>query len=129
MPTSTLSYELDLQNTDTDEIVGVQAVVQAVLTLPDDIAGSAIYSIAASAVDTSLPILNANGVDLVLFQALDKEVIVKFNSIAGTAFPVRAGGVFLLDTKNITSVYVSNEAITAANVRLIQARVQPLPVV
>jgi hypothetical protein len=114
---SQISYTLKVQGTDANSLVTTQAEVDAVLPLDMEVAGDNTYKVPAGAIDMPLNILDSN-IDVVILIP-KTELTVKFQSTAGTPFPLRAKGANLLDTKDIVAVFVSNPG-ADSNIRFIQ---------
>ncbi len=112
-----LAYTLKVQGTDVASQVTTQAEVDAALLLDVDVNGDVTYKVPAGVVDMPLNVLDDN-VDIVILIA-KTALTVKFQSTAGTPFPIRAKGAILLDVKDITAVYVSNPG-AQSNIRFIQ---------
>jgi hypothetical protein len=112
-----IAYTLKVQGTDVDNNVTTQLEVDAVLLLDFEVAGDNTYKVPAGVVDMPLEVMDGN-VDVVILVP-KTELTVKFQSTTGTPFPLRAKGGSLLDTKDITAVYVSNPG-ADTNIRFIQ---------
>lgn len=112
-----IAYTLKVQATDPDNLVTTQAEVDATIPLDMEVAGDNTYKVPAGAVDMPLQVMD-NNVDIVILIP-KTELTVKFQSTAGTPFPLRAKGANLIDTKDIVAVFVSNPG-AESNIRFIQ---------
>lgn len=112
-----LAYTLKIQGTDENNLVGTQAEVDAEISLDMDVNGDENYKVPAGAVDLPLHVLDGNVDVVVLIPKI--EMTVKFNSVSGTPFTIRAKGAMLVDAKDITAIFVSNAG-AVSNIRLIQ---------
>jgi len=118
-PMSTYSYTIRIQEQDSNGVIGCQANQTQAIPLSQNVSGDQTYLIPAGATDFPLPLPNNYADFIALFPV--GEITVKINSVASTPETIRAGGVKVLDGKNVTAVFVSNSATSETNVRFMQA--------
>jgi hypothetical protein len=97
--------------------------------LPNGIVGDGAYTVVNGAVDQVIPLMTSNQVmdqqfiDYLLILS-DQAISFKTQGVGSTPNPVRAGGMALLDSANITSILISNGSGVNASVLVLQARSQ-----
>lgn len=128
-----LLYSVITQTVNVENLVlGTTPAENMAVPLPDGVVGTGFNSVPAGAVDMPFCLLTENQpvgqqfVDFVLLLT-DQEISFKTQGPSSTPIPVRAGGMALLDSKNISSVLVSNGGSSPARVLFVQARWQPIP--
>ena len=118
-----LTYQLILQTINGDNKILSTIEKIPSIDLPNSINGSAVHFIQDGAMDEPLPIIEGF-TDFVLVYSEDQEISVKLNSSAAPPTPIRVGGCFMADSKNITDVLITNLSGKSARVLFVQARSQ-----
>ena len=127
-----IAYQLILQKTNVNNDILSTTPVQVQVPLPNGIIGDNTVLVPNGAVDQVAALITAglsSGQQFVdyVFLYSDTEVSFKLQGPGSTPITLRAGGVALLDSKNITSMLLSNASGLDATVEFLQARTQPKP--
>jgi hypothetical protein len=122
----TLAYEMKLQLTDDSGQIVSEEDLGVSFQLPNSIAGDNNILLQPNQIDVEVPMADPL-VDFVYIKG-DKsnEITAKFGSVTGTPFTVQAGGGFMMASKNIAGIFLTNPNGANAVVRVFQAKRQPV---
>ncbi len=120
-----LAYQLELQITNPENVLAVQANPTFDGVLPTDEKDDLNVLLDAGATDVKLPMVNADGMDLILLIP-DKDAVFKLGAVDSYPLPCKAGKFFLVHSQSVAGVWASNPSTTSKlNVRFIQAITRP----
>jgi hypothetical protein len=113
---SQISYELNFQGTDAQNLIRTQADVCDTVPLANDVLSDDNYNIPAGAIDFPLHVIDAD-IDVLAIIPTGGTVTVKINGTTGTPFNVKK--LLFLDGEGVTSVFVSNPSLSPIKVRAV----------
>lgn len=103
-----LLYSVVLQQINVDNQILSTTPLQLTVPLPTGTLGGGSVLVPNGAVDQVLPLQGAYYDFGLVFS--DQEVSIKVQGVGSTPIPIRGTGVALLDSKNLTSLLVSNSS-------------------
>ena len=119
-----LAYSVIIQKINAqNDILSTTPATNVSVPLPQGLAGEVPAFILDGAVDVVLPMIDPTNIDFLVL-ITDQEISVKLQGAGSTPIIIRAGGMLMLDSKNITSILVSNGSGFDSRVYCQQAKTQ-----
>jgi hypothetical protein len=115
---SQLSYQMNLQGTDPENLIKTQADVSDTVPLANDVLSDDTYNIPGGAIDFALHVIDAD-IDVLALIPTGGIITAKINGTTGTPFNVKK--LLFLDGQGVTSVFVSNPNTQSVKVRAVMA--------
>ena len=119
-----ISYSLTVQEVDSDLNILSTTVIDPSISLASSITSNSKFNVPTGTIDKEVPLTDLFGepeptIDFLLIRA-SGAITFKLESTSAAPLSIRSGGVVLLDSANITALYISNASGAAVVVQVIQ---------